>query len=326
MKVLFIANFDRKMNEGMRNIANNLANNIKSWCQVEKKTAKTYFKSLVKLNNNKYAIIHIIFRANIKGYTLGIVAKLFSCRSKVILSVVQPPSKVFLMLISIYNPFAKYYTLAQDIKKLFEQKGIPASIFQLGIDFEKFSPSLEDNRHSLYEQFGLSGDKPTILHVGHCSRGRNLEVFLQIDKLRYNRLVICSGMFSDSAMKEKLKADGVKLIEEYLPNIHVAYQLADVYVFPTQSRDFVIDLPLSVVEAFACGTPVITYRNLLEICNIPIIKQDALIVHDQAKDINQEISAAILHKSRKPFIDGTYTWKNMAISFYDEYDVLVTGV
>ena len=326
MKVLFVSNFDNKMNEGMRNVANNLVTNIATMCEMEKKTAKTFLESFPTLNKGKYAIIHIIFRANIKGYILGIAAKFFSYRSRVILSVVQPPSKTFLLLISIYNPFTKYYVLAQDIKNHFDAKGMRASIFQLGVDSKKFSPIKEDNRHALWEQFGLTHNKPMVLHVGHCSRGRNLEVFLEIDKSRYNRLIICSGMFSDLAVKEMLQRDGVTIIEEYLPNIQAVYQFADVYIFPTISRDYVIDIPLSAIEALACGTPVITHRNILEMCHIPLVKQDVLIVHDSAKDINEEVSVAVLHKASESFVNADYSWEKMASWFCQEYHNLVAEV
>jgi glycosyltransferase involved in cell wall biosynthesis len=117
--------------------------------------------------------------------------------------------------------------------------------------------------------------------------------------------------------------DGVKIIEEYLPNIQVVYQLADVYIFPTISRDYVIDIPLSAIEALACGTPVITHRNILEVCHIPLVKQDVLIVHDPSKDINQEVSEAVLHKAKESFVDAAYSWENMAYWFYREYHDLM---
>lgn len=37
--------------------------------------------------------------------------------------------------------------------------------------------------------------------------------------------------------------------------------MADAYLFPTRSAEFVISIPLSVMEALSCGVPVIGYKS-----------------------------------------------------------------
>ena len=59
-------------------------------------------------------------------------------------------------------------------------------------------------------------------------------------------------------IKNKLIDSGIVIIDEYLPNIEEIYQLSDLYVFPIEYYLGSISLPLSILEARACGIPVLT--------------------------------------------------------------------
>jgi len=62
----------------------------------------------------------------------------------------------------------------------------------------------------------------------------------------------------DEALRQKLLASPqVTLIDTYLPKIEEIYQLADVYLFPVTAELSCIDVPLSALEAAACGVPVV---------------------------------------------------------------------
>ena len=61
------------------------------------------------------------------------------------------------------------------------------------------------------------------------------------------------------------------LIEDYVPQIQELYQLADVYLFPVTEAGNCIDVPLSALEAAACGIPVAAapYGELKELLYKP---------------------------------------------------------
>ena len=48
------------------------------------------------------------------------------------------------------------------------------------------------------------------------------------------------------------------IINEYLENIEFYYKASDYYCFPVRNPKYCIDLPFSIVESLACGTPVLS--------------------------------------------------------------------
>ena len=69
------------------------------------------------------------------------------------------------------------------------------------------------------------------------------------------RMVVASGMFEDENVVRILNEAKVKIHKGYLENVEEVYQMADAYLFPTRSAEFVISIPLSVMEALSCGVP-----------------------------------------------------------------------
>jgi glycosyltransferase involved in cell wall biosynthesis len=59
-------------------------------------------------------------------------------------------------------------------------------------------------------------------------------------------------------LKDKLKQAGITIVDRYIPDIEEIYQLSDCYVFPVKKESSAISLPLSILEARACGLPVLT--------------------------------------------------------------------
>jgi glycosyltransferase involved in cell wall biosynthesis len=61
----------------------------------------------------------------------------------------------------------------------------------------------------------------------------------------------------DQSVIHTLLANGVAVHRDYVSDIASVYRAADVYVFPVHGARGAIDLPLSVLEALACGVPVV---------------------------------------------------------------------
>ncbi len=97
--------------------------------------------------------------------------------------------------------------------------------------------------------------------MGHLQEGRNLRALLALPR-GYQVLLVASSFNKpnhDLSLKERLaQAPNLQIIEGYLPRVQELYQLADVYFFPVQDQNSCIDLPLSCMEAAACGVPVVT--------------------------------------------------------------------
>lgn len=148
----------------------------------------------------------------------------------------------------------------EDLKEL----NIPSEFIPLGVDSEKFKPlKNESEKFELRKKYSLPLDKYIILHVGHINWGRNLGALLHLQENDYQVVIVASTSTpqdapKDEVLKKKLEEKGLIIIDEYLEYIHELYQLSDVYVFPVVYEGGSIGIPLSVMEARACGIPVIS--------------------------------------------------------------------
>ena len=76
-------------------------------------------------------------------------------------------------------------------------------------------------------------------------------------------LIVSSSSTPADAMdkggiRDTLLEAGVIIIERSLENIEEVYQLSDLYIFPVVNENSSIGMPLSIMEARACGLPVLT--------------------------------------------------------------------
>ena len=137
-------------------------------------------------------------------------------------------------------------------------------LLPLFIDLEKFKPLKEvNNKFELRKKYNIPDNKYIITHMGHLNWGRNLEALIPIQN-NENQVVIVSSSSTppdspkEEKLKEKLIETGIIIIDEYVPHIEEIYQLSDLYVFPVEFEGGSIGLPLSILEARACGIPVLT--------------------------------------------------------------------
>lgn len=134
-------------------------------------------------------------------------------------------------------------------------------VIKCGVDTQRFSPVDPKRVGDLKTKYGFDADRPLILHVGHLKQGRNVSQLLKIAP-EYQVLLVTSTLTKDeqeTELREKLlSAPNVRVIDEYIPNIEEIYQMSDAYFFPTVEECNCIDVPLSCLEAAACGKPVIT--------------------------------------------------------------------
>lgn len=142
-----------------------------------------------------------------------------------------------------------------------EVVGNNAFYLKTGVDTKKFVPVTDAKKTSLREKYQIPADKKVLLHVGHLKAGRNVDKLFGADKQFYIVLVISSVTEAekDTELRKKLESRGnITIIDFYLEHVEEVYQMADVYLFPVQEMENCIDVPLSVLEAAACNTPIVT--------------------------------------------------------------------
>lgn len=131
------------------------------------------------------------------------------------------------------------------------------------IDFAKYKPITSEGKRQLRAKYNVDDNKTVILHVGHLTENRNL--YSLIPLVREDRHIIVVSSQStpfENVNHDKIKGDlieaGLHVMDEYIENIEEIYQLSDVYVFPVTNPMGCIGVPLSILEALACGIRVVT--------------------------------------------------------------------
>lgn len=137
--------------------------------------------------------------------------------------------------------------------------GIDARFLGLGVDADTFVPAGAGEREAVRAEMGL-GDGPLLLHVGHASPNRNLDWLVRARRETGAEVVLVIGRSQgvDEEVVRGVRAAGIRVISEFVPDITRLYASADCYVFPVLQEQGAIGVPLSVLEAMACNLPVVT--------------------------------------------------------------------
>ncbi len=311
MNIHIISTINGLENEGMRNVATHLSR------EFEKNHTVTYssLKDILSIiKNGRKSDVTIVFARLIKSvyYMLRIVKPFIG---KICVVCVQPVSEEFAQLNKKHKVVDCCLTICEsDVENVFE-KNITHT-FPVGINSEKFKRS-EKSREELCEELSIPSDKTIVLHVGHCSSGRFLEEMLTLDKEKYHCVVIASGMFDDENVRNSLVDGGVDVRLGFVKNIEDYYSCADVYFFPTKSSEFVISVPLSVMEALSCGTPVVAYSSFEKLSLIRC-EEDSVELIDKLDELSDAIETAKHKKCDKSYLVDSKSWEEVSAEVIDK--------
>ncbi len=317
MNIHIISTINGLENEGMRNVATHLAREFEKEHTVTHSSLKDVL-SIIK--NGRKSDVTLVFARLIKSvyYMLRIVRPFVK---KICVVCVQPVSEEFAQLNRKHKVVDYCLTICKsDVENAFEKDIIHT--FPVGINSEKFKRS-EKSRAQLCKELSLPDDKTIVLHVGHCSSGRYLEEMLTLDKSKYHCVVIASGMFDDENVKKALKDGGVDVRFGFVKNIEDYYSCADVYFFPTKSSEFVISVPLSVMEALSCGTPVVAYKSFEKLSLIKS-EDNAFELISSVDELSCAVDKAKIKKSDNSFLVHSKNWGEVSAQVIEKL-VTITG-
>jgi glycosyltransferase involved in cell wall biosynthesis len=319
MLIHIISTANGEENEGMRNVATHITHVLEQNNRVIHSSLHDLFYFPMRCWKANCTIIFA--RCISKVYDIIRICSLFT--KNIFIVLVQRPDKYFLWKCQRHPLSCHYFTVCkEDVSSLTVHEGYGVFGFSIGMNIQKFCPVTQDKKEMLRNKYGLDPKKPVVVHVGHCSAGRGLEDFRYINTEVYQCIVVASGMFDNDKVKVTLNDIGVKLITGYMKNVNEIYQLADVYFFPTQNDEFVISVPLSVMEALSCGIPVLAYKSFEKLRNISSVPDGIYCIHN-AKEINQALVKLTARNNDISLLSNPKTWEEAASEFFQTIEGVV---
>ena len=215
---------------------------------------------------NPHSVIYFPFQSSTFASYLRLKVLSLICRTKKILFITLQPKPLSTWqkkLIPFLKPkFA--FTPSPSLHNFWNKVGIKNNLVTLLTDLSKFKPvTNKDVKYELRKKYGFQQNVTIITHMGHLNEGRNLKTLLPLQSETVQVVIVSSSSTPDDALghislKKELLNSGIFILDKYIEHIEELYQLSDLYIFPVIDENSSIGLPLSVLEARACGIPVIT--------------------------------------------------------------------
>lgn len=213
------------------------------------------------------AIIYFPFSsATIASYVRLFIFKLYSLHAKHIFFILQPKiiNKIYIGLAKFCVHKSNCLTSSIIQHEIWKSQKIQSELIPLLTNLSNFNPlKSEEEKYKLRIKYNLPLNKKIILHTGHINEGRNLQTLIPIQKKGYQLLIIEStstpiDSLGPQSLRNELINNGILIRNDYIDSMREIYQLADLYVFPVINNLGSIGLPLSILEARACGLKVLT--------------------------------------------------------------------
>jgi glycosyltransferase involved in cell wall biosynthesis len=284
-KLLFITEaLFLPFDEGLKNIAFSLYSYLDKRGEtltVTKEGNDTGGLKVKKVNMNKFFLGHDLKKL-IQGFAPDViiylpdasitfnsfirakVLKNMSGQSKVVVLGVKQRGYSWIQKVLIKNLFIPdlVLLLSKFDSPFFRKGSFRADVLPPAVDNIRFRQANEQEKKELRNKYNIPIDFSVVLHVGHIRATRNTESLIEVQNIENTQVVIVDSTSTptDRYLKEKLQRKGIRIIDEYLPDISQIYRMSDIYVFPVLNRIAAVDMPLSVLEAMSCNLPVIATR------------------------------------------------------------------
>lgn len=334
MNICIIGDFSGNADEGMKLVAQNLANKLSETqnilrVDIHKALSLSGLREVSKFSPD---ILHYISGPSPMSFVI-LRTLLFSSglqarkQIKTVMSATQPwlPFNSGSFLRKLKPNLLLSQSTAH--KKYFETLGFHVKSLPNGVDLDRFKPVNDVVKQKLRAKYGLTESKYIMLHVGSVRERRGLDVMKSVAKLK-DWAVLIIGTTSSPLEKQfcsELVNEGCLVWRKYIPEINEIYQLSDLYAFPVENQLGCIEVPLSVLEAMACNLAVITTKY----GGFPELFSDGegfFFVNDR-NEIPEKIKTIVDNKlfdtiqTRKKVL--TLSWENISRNLSEFYHELI---
>jgi glycosyltransferase involved in cell wall biosynthesis len=200
--------------------------------------------------------------------------------------------------------------LTRRTRSLLEGRGVPGvHLIPPGVDLRRFHPEARDDAAAM---LGLE-PRPTLLFAGHHDKGGGLDAALTLaGRLRHRvpdlRLLVGmrlrpgeDGAQRGREMRERAEAEGIggdALVElGAMANMRAAILASTAVVFQPTVLGMKMELPMTLIEALACGRPVVIS---------PLEPLDELLDSSPAVTAGEPDDEAVVAHLERLVRDGAY--------------------
>jgi glycosyltransferase involved in cell wall biosynthesis len=267
MRILILGDKSDVLDEGAKNVANNLYRELAKRHVV----LRLYQRHVLRISNLAEAVR---FRPDlvlsVQGPSAKTILLLFFLRvvcgfpHTAAIGVQPNHSNLMLRLMRIFPPSLVFAQSQRWIGR-FQSAGQRVERLPNGVDVDKFRPGSDPGAlASIRAELGVPEGRKLALHIGPVNINRNHELLARLQQETDWQVVVVGSMTAPyvEQVASALKDAGVILEWRYFADINLVYAAADAYVFPVTDESGSIEFPLTVLEAMACDRPVVTTRFL----------------------------------------------------------------
>ncbi len=326
MRIGLIGEYSGNRDEGMKNTAFYLARELSKRHEVIMLDLKSVMGRFWQDARNFHPnILHYIPGPTLVSLVIAKALALFSKGTRVVMSAPHPSLPPFPLtrMVSLLKPDL-ILTQSHESERLFTRLGCRTQFLPFGVDTEKFSPVTAVEKSRLRRIYGVNEGKFIVLHVGHITKGRNLEFFEKVPGDSQVIIIASTSIKAEPRLQHTLQEKGCQVWRSYFENVEQVYALSDCYLFPTTSRIGSSETPLSVMEAMSCNLPVITTRfgALPQL----LTEGEGLFFADNEKQLSDRLSTIKDFKEVKTRDKVLpYAWQNITRQLDGIYEEVIGG-